>query len=72
MFPFPQIWGAVEQGDIGCSRGGGRDAKEVFSEAGLLYASSAGFQTTTRQGTYENGAAAAHSANEMNLSHPLI
>uniref|UniRef100_A0A8C9XMR8 Complement component c3b, tandem duplicate 2 n=1 Tax=Sander lucioperca TaxID=283035 RepID=A0A8C9XMR8_SANLU len=44
-----KIWGAVEQGDIGCSRGGGRDAKEVFSEAGLLYASSAGFQTTTRQ-----------------------
>ncbi|KAF1394639.1 hypothetical protein PFLUV_G00003160 [Perca fluviatilis] len=44
-----KIWGTVEQGDIGCSRGGGRDAKAVFSEAGLLYASSAGFQTTTRQ-----------------------
>ncbi|XP_032399538.1 complement C3, partial [Etheostoma spectabile] len=44
-----KIWGVVEQGDIGCTRGGGRDAKAVFSEAGLLYASSAGFQTTTRQ-----------------------
>uniref|UniRef100_A0A8C2XLN8 Complement component c3b, tandem duplicate 2 n=1 Tax=Cyclopterus lumpus TaxID=8103 RepID=A0A8C2XLN8_CYCLU len=45
-----KIWGAVEHGDIGCTRGGGRDAGSVFSDAGLLYASSAGFQTQTRQG----------------------
>ncbi|XP_068460339.1 complement C3-like [Clinocottus analis] len=45
-----KIWGAVEHGDIGCTRGGGGgDAKSVFSDAGLLYASSAGFQTQTRQ-----------------------
>ncbi|TNN34348.1 Complement C3 [Liparis tanakae] len=46
-----KIWGAVEHGDIGCTRGGGGDARSVFSDAGLLYASSAGFQTQTRQGT---------------------
>ncbi|XP_056266283.1 complement C3-like isoform X2 [Pseudoliparis swirei] len=44
-----KIWGAVEHGDIGCTRGGGGDARSVFSDAGLLYASSAGFQTQTRQ-----------------------
>ncbi|XP_031732921.1 venom factor-like isoform X2 [Anarrhichthys ocellatus] len=44
-----KIWGAVEHGDIGCTRGGGRDATSVFSDAGLLYASSAGFKTQTRQ-----------------------
>lgn len=47
----PQIWDVVEHGDIGCTRGGGRDASMVFSDAGLLYASSAGFQTQTRQGS---------------------
>lgn len=49
---FPQIWDVVEHGDIGCTRGGGRDAAAVFSDAGLLYASSTGFKTQTRQGTY--------------------
>ncbi|XP_029706634.1 complement C3-like [Takifugu rubripes] len=44
-----KIWDVVEHGDIGCTRGGGRDASMVFSDAGLLYASSAGFQTQTRQ-----------------------
>uniref|UniRef100_A0A3P8SEG5 Complement component c3b, tandem duplicate 2 n=1 Tax=Amphiprion percula TaxID=161767 RepID=A0A3P8SEG5_AMPPE len=44
-----KIWDVVEHGDIGCTRGGGRDAKGVFSDAGLLYSSSTGFKTTTRQ-----------------------
>ncbi|XP_035515263.1 venom factor-like [Morone saxatilis] len=44
-----KIWDVVEHGDIGCTRGGGRDATAVFSDAGLLYASSAGFRTQTRQ-----------------------
>ncbi|XP_074487043.1 venom factor-like isoform X1 [Sebastes fasciatus] len=44
-----KIWGAVEHGDIGCTRGGGRDAKAVFSDAGLLYSSSTGFKTQNRQ-----------------------
>lgn len=47
----PQIWDVVEGGDMGCTRGGGRDASMVFSDAGLLYASSARFYTQTRQGS---------------------
>lgn len=50
---FIQIWDVVEQGDIGCTRGGGRDAQAVFSGAGLLYASSASFKTPSRQGSYQ-------------------
>ncbi|KAJ4944610.1 hypothetical protein JOQ06_013153 [Pogonophryne albipinna] len=50
------IWGAVEHGDIGCTRGGGQNALAVFSDAGLLFASSTGLQTVFRQGTYEHGA----------------
>lgn len=48
-----QIWDVVEQGDIGCTRGGGSDARAVFSGAGLLYASSARFKTPSRQGSYQ-------------------
>uniref|UniRef100_A0A3Q1ASV7 Complement component c3b, tandem duplicate 2 n=2 Tax=Amphiprion ocellaris TaxID=80972 RepID=A0A3Q1ASV7_AMPOC len=44
-----KVWDVVEHGDIGCTHGGGRDAKGVFSDAGLLYSSSTGFKTTTRQ-----------------------
>ncbi|XP_054896874.1 ophiophagus venom factor-like [Poeciliopsis prolifica] len=44
-----KLWGVVEAGDIGCTRGGGRDAKGVFTDAGLLYFSSAGVKTETRQ-----------------------
>ncbi|XP_072240697.1 complement C3-like [Leuresthes tenuis] len=44
-----KIWDVVEHGDIGCTKGGGRDATSVFTDAGLLYSSSAGFRTKTRQ-----------------------
>uniref|UniRef100_A0A672FYF9 Complement component c3b, tandem duplicate 2 n=1 Tax=Salarias fasciatus TaxID=181472 RepID=A0A672FYF9_SALFA len=44
------IWDVVERGDMGCTRGGGRDASRVFSDAGVLYSSSRGFRTHTRQG----------------------
>ncbi|XP_033985885.1 cobra venom factor-like [Trematomus bernacchii] len=44
-----KIWGAVEHGDIGCTRGGGQNALAVFSDAGLLFASSTGLQTVFRQ-----------------------
>ncbi|XP_043971703.1 complement C3-like isoform X2 [Gambusia affinis] len=44
-----KLWDAVEHGDIGCTRGGGRDAKGVFTDAGLLYFSSSGVKTETRQ-----------------------
>lgn len=41
----------VEQGDIGCTRGGGIDAKGVFTDAGLSVSSSTGFSTKSRQGS---------------------
>uniref|UniRef100_A0A8D3BHY9 Complement component c3b, tandem duplicate 2 n=1 Tax=Scophthalmus maximus TaxID=52904 RepID=A0A8D3BHY9_SCOMX len=44
-----KMWGVVEHGDIGCTRGGGRDATGVFSDAGLLFSSSAGVKTPSRQ-----------------------
>ncbi|XP_018528014.1 complement C3 isoform X2 [Lates calcarifer] len=44
-----KIWDVVEHGDIGCTHGGGRDARKVFTDAGLLFTSSANFQTPTRQ-----------------------
>ncbi|XP_070684604.1 venom factor-like [Pempheris klunzingeri] len=44
-----KIWDMVEHGDIGCTRGGGLEAQAVFSDAGLLYSSSAGFTTQPRQ-----------------------
>ncbi|CAL8328550.1 unnamed protein product [Merluccius merluccius] len=44
-----KIWRAVEEGDMGCTRGGGRDGLRVFTDAGLLFASSSGAKTATRQ-----------------------
>ncbi|KAM7010094.1 complement C3-like [Tautogolabrus adspersus] len=44
-----KLWDVVEHRDIGCTHGGGRDARAVFSDAGLLFSSSAGFKTQTRQ-----------------------
>lgn len=51
-----QIWDVVEKGDIGCTRGGGRDNMRVFTDAGLLFASSSGLATQTRQGICQHGA----------------
>ncbi|XP_061563254.1 complement C3-like [Cololabis saira] len=44
-----KIWDTVEHGDVGCTKGGGRNAAGVFTDAGLLYVSNMGFQTPTRQ-----------------------
>ncbi|XP_053275525.1 complement C3 [Pleuronectes platessa] len=44
-----KMWNTVENGDFGCTRGGGLDARGVFSDAGLLFSSSAGFKTRPRQ-----------------------
>ncbi|XP_024914124.1 complement C3-like [Cynoglossus semilaevis] len=44
-----KLWNMVEQGDIGCTRGGGIDAKGVFTDAGLSVSSSTGFSTKSRQ-----------------------
>ncbi|XP_076583711.1 venom factor-like [Chaetodon auriga] len=52
-----KIWDVVEHGDIGCTRGGGRDAAAVFSDAGLLYASNGLFKTQIRQALQCSGGA---------------
>lgn len=51
LSPFcVQILDVVEKGDIGCTQGGGENAKLVFSDAGLLFSSSGGLKTNVRQG----------------------
>lgn len=67
MEPSAQIWDVVEHGDIGCTRGGGRDANGVFQDAGLLFSSSRGFQTPNRKGIYQHGA----SVESLNFLVPL-
>ncbi|XP_060943930.1 complement C3-like [Limanda limanda] len=44
-----KMWNTVENGDFGCTRGGGQNAMGVFSDAGLLFSSSAGFKTSARK-----------------------
>ncbi|XP_034997745.2 complement C3 [Hippoglossus stenolepis] len=44
-----KMWNVVENGDFGCTRGGGKNARGVFNDAGLLFSSSAGFKTGTRE-----------------------
>lgn len=45
-----QVWDVVENGDFGCTRGGGKDAKGVFTDAGLQFTSSTGVKTKLREG----------------------
>lgn len=45
-----QILDVVQKADIGCTQGGGENAKLVFSDAGLLFGSSGGLKTDVRQG----------------------
>ncbi|XP_061770767.1 complement C3-like [Nerophis ophidion] len=44
-----KMWDLVEHGDIGCTRGGGASAQGVLKDAGLMFSSSGGFRTDTRQ-----------------------
>ncbi|KAL0202439.1 hypothetical protein M9458_000457, partial [Cirrhinus mrigala] len=43
-----KIWDAIEQHDIGCTAGGGRDSMGVFADAGLMFESSTAGGTNTR------------------------
>ncbi|XP_040003011.1 complement C3-like isoform X3 [Xiphias gladius] len=52
-----KLWDVVEHGDIGCTRGAGRDATGVFTDAGLLFASNGGLKTQTRQALQCQGSA---------------
>ncbi|XP_056441797.1 complement C3-like isoform X4 [Gadus chalcogrammus] len=45
-----KMWSAVEKGDMGCTRGGGKDGMGVFKDAGLLFSSSLRANTSPRQG----------------------
>lgn len=49
VFCLLQIWDAVKQFDRYCTPGGGKDSVSVFSDAGLLFESSAA-STPDRQG----------------------
>ncbi|XP_036374736.1 complement C3-like isoform X2 [Megalops cyprinoides] len=44
-----KIWDAVEDKDMGCTRGGGRNNMGIFTDAGLLFLSSSGTKTPPRQ-----------------------
>uniref|UniRef100_A0A8C9VR72 Complement C3-like n=1 Tax=Scleropages formosus TaxID=113540 RepID=A0A8C9VR72_SCLFO len=44
-----KIWDTIEDQDIGCTRGGGKDNMGIFTDAGLVFASSAGEKTMPRQ-----------------------
>ncbi len=45
-----QVWDIVEKYDTGCTPGGGRDAMNVFYDAGLLFESNRASGTLHRQG----------------------
>ncbi|KAG7454999.1 hypothetical protein MATL_G00251910 [Megalops atlanticus] len=44
-----KIWDAVEERDMGCTRGGGQNNMGIFTDAGLLFFSSSGTKTLPRQ-----------------------
>ncbi|MFT7800154.1 complement C3-like [Arapaima gigas] len=44
-----KIWDTVEDRDIGCTRGGGKNNMGIFTDAGLIFTSSAEERTTPRQ-----------------------
>ncbi|KAG7455048.1 hypothetical protein MATL_G00252380 [Megalops atlanticus] len=44
-----KIWDAVEERDMGCTRGRGQNNMGIFTDAGLLFLSSSGTKTLPRQ-----------------------
>ncbi|XP_064179706.1 complement C3-like isoform X1 [Anguilla rostrata] len=48
-FTQGSIWDVVEKRDMGCTPGGGRDSRGVFTDAGLLFYSNNARKTTMRQ-----------------------
>lgn len=50
--PFsPQVWDVVEEHDIGCTAGSGKDRLAVFKDAGLDLKMSTGMDTLASSGT---------------------
>ncbi|PWA14973.1 hypothetical protein CCH79_00014288 [Gambusia affinis] len=44
-----KVWDTVENADIGCTHGGGKDSMSVFYDAGLLFQSNLQYETLPRQ-----------------------
>lgn len=47
---WPQVWDAVENSDIGCTPGSGRNHVGVFADAGLSLATNVNIETEQRGG----------------------
>lgn len=47
----PQVWDVVEEHDIGCTAGSGKDRLAVFKDAGLDLKMSTGMDTLASSGT---------------------
>lgn len=45
-----KVWEVVDQADMGCTAGGGKDNMGVFSDAGLMFHSSTGGSTDSKEG----------------------
>uniref|UniRef100_A0A5F8GX39 Uncharacterized protein n=1 Tax=Monodelphis domestica TaxID=13616 RepID=A0A5F8GX39_MONDO len=44
-FTQEKVWNTIEEGDLGCSPGGGQDVLEVFTDAGLSMKTTVGIET---------------------------
>ncbi|XP_023276467.1 complement C3-like [Seriola lalandi dorsalis] len=60
-----KMWNVVEDGDFGCTHGGGKDAMGVFTDAGLLFSSSLGVTTQNRQSLQCPGSARGRRSAEL-------
>lgn len=47
---WPQVWDTVENSDIGCTPGSGRNHVGVFADAGLSLTSNVNINTEQRSG----------------------
>lgn len=54
----PQVWDVVEEHDIGCTAGSGKDKLAVFKDAGLDLKMSTGMHTLASSGTGRKGVVA--------------
>lgn len=55
LCPPPQVWDVVEEHDIGCTAGSGKDGLAVFKDAGLDLKMSTGMGTLASSGTGRGG-----------------
>uniref|UniRef100_A0A5F8H232 Uncharacterized protein n=1 Tax=Monodelphis domestica TaxID=13616 RepID=A0A5F8H232_MONDO len=48
-FTQEKVWNTIEEGDLGCSPGGGQDVLEVFTDAGLSMKTTVGIETPLKR-----------------------